>query len=123
MGRWLIVGRLGHSVGMVEEEDGDLLVRLLADVHAAMNAVGRLVPVNLARPELDPLGGATIAVFNGEGVATQNHSYPMKMGRGARAWLRPARETTVVRELYRVGRAPPQPRWTLLKTKPPARLH
>ncbi len=72
------VGRLSHGVGVVEEEDRDLLVWIGSDVHAAMHAVGRLVPVRVPghEVELEPL--APITVFDREGAATQNHRHAVK---------------------------------------------
>ena len=62
---------------MVEKEDGDLLVGLLADVDTAVKTVGRLVPTRLPRTDLEPFALA-VAVFNPEGTAPQDHGYPMK---------------------------------------------
>jgi hypothetical protein len=39
---------LSHGVGMVEKEDGDLLVGLLTDVDSAVNTVRGLIPIPLA---------------------------------------------------------------------------
>jgi hypothetical protein len=50
-----LLARLRHGIGTVEKEHRDLLVRLLTDVDAAVNAVGRLIPVDLARRDLEPL--------------------------------------------------------------------
>jgi len=74
--RNLFLGRLRHRVRAVEQEDRDLLVGLLADIHGAMNALGRFFPVHLSRRDLDAL--AAVAIFNREEIATQNHSDPVK---------------------------------------------
>jgi len=63
---------------MVEKEDGDLLVGLLADVDTAVKTVGRLVPTRLPGTDLEPFALAAVAVFNPEGIAPQDHGYPMK---------------------------------------------
>jgi len=44
--------RLGDVVRMVEKEDRDLLVRLVANIDRPMRVVRRLVPIDL--PRLDP---------------------------------------------------------------------
>jgi hypothetical protein len=63
---------------MVEKEDGDLLIRLLAHVDASMNTLRRFVPTRLPRTDLEPFAVAAIAVFDREGIAPQDHGHPMK---------------------------------------------
>jgi hypothetical protein len=45
----LFIGRLWDRVRAVEQEDRDLLVGLLADIHRPMNAGPRLLPLDLTR--------------------------------------------------------------------------
>lgn len=63
---------------MVEKEDGDLLVRLLADIHTAVNTVGRLIPIRLPRHDLEPMVFTTFAVLDGKSIAAHDHCYAMK---------------------------------------------
>jgi hypothetical protein len=63
---------------MVEKEDGDLFVRLVAHIDASVETVRRLVPTRLPRTDLEPIALAAITVFDGESVAPQDHGYPMK---------------------------------------------
>lgn len=63
---------------MVEKEDGNLLVRLLAHVDAAVNPFGRLVPIHLARRNREAMSRASVAVFDGEGIATEDRRDAMK---------------------------------------------
>jgi len=44
----LCVVRLWGVIGMFENEDRNFLIRSLADIHSAMNVIGRLVPINLS---------------------------------------------------------------------------
>lgn len=46
--RRLFGGRVRDGVGTIQKEDGDLLIRLDAGIHGAMNAVTRLVPMDPA---------------------------------------------------------------------------
>ena len=55
-----VILRLRHRVRAVEQEDRDLLVGLLADVHRAMNALGWLFPLDLSRRDLNALALASI---------------------------------------------------------------
>ena len=69
--------RLGHGIGMVEKEDGDLLVRLLTNVDTAVNKVRRLVPTSLPWAHREPVA-RPVAVLDRESIATQDHRYSMK---------------------------------------------
>ncbi len=62
---------------MVEKEDCDFLVELFTDIDTAVKALGRLVPIDLPRSNLDPLALTPIAIFDGEGIAVQDHRDPM----------------------------------------------
>lgn len=55
--------RLRHCVRTVEKEDGNLLVGLLTDIDTAVDALGRLIPINLPRRDRDVLALTPIAVF------------------------------------------------------------
>jgi len=76
--RNLFLGRLRHRVRAVEQEDRDLLVGLLADVHSPMYAVTRLFPLDLSRRNLDALTLAAIAAFNRDEIAAQDHGNAVK---------------------------------------------
>jgi hypothetical protein len=80
MSRGLVAtdARLSHGIGPVEKKDGDLLVRLLADIDPAVNTVGRLIPACFPGGDLESMALTTNAVFDREGIATQDHRYPMK---------------------------------------------
>jgi hypothetical protein len=66
---------LRDRVGTIEEEDRDLLVRLRADVHAAVYPVGRLVPVRLAGLDVERVALATVAILDGEAAAAEDDGY------------------------------------------------
>ena len=74
----LLLSRLRHRVRAVEQEDSDLLVGLLPDIHRPMNTRTRLFPINLSRCDLDAVVLASIAVLNREEIASQDHCYPLK---------------------------------------------
>ena len=63
---------------MVEKEDGDLVIGLLADVDTSVNSIRRLVPTRLPRTDLEPIALAAITVFDRKSVTPQDHGYPMK---------------------------------------------
>ncbi len=63
---------------MVKQENGDLFVRLLTNIDGAVNSVSRLVPVNLPRRDAQAMALTPIGVFDGEGIAGQDHSDSMK---------------------------------------------
>ena len=77
-GPFSLLERLRHSVGVVDEEHRDLLVRLLADIDTSVNLVRGLIPICLPRRDLEPMALTAIAVFDGEGIAPQDHRHPMK---------------------------------------------
>lgn len=70
-GKLLLFPRLRHRVWAVEQEYGDLLVGLLADIHRPMNAGARLFPIDLPGPDLNALAVAAIAILNREDVTAQ----------------------------------------------------
>ena len=56
--------RLRHCVRLVEQENRNLLIVQLADIHRPMHAGARLLPLNLPRRDLDALALASVAVFD-----------------------------------------------------------
>jgi len=58
---------------MVQEEDCNLFVRLLANIHSAVNAASRLVPAHLPRRNLQAMTLTSVAVFDSEGITGQDH--------------------------------------------------
>ena len=67
----LILSGLCHRVRAVEQENRDLLVGLLADIHGVVNALTRLLPLNLTGRDLNALALSSITVLNREQVATR----------------------------------------------------
>ena len=76
--RNLFLGRLRDCVRAVEQQDRDLLVGLLADVHSAVNALGWLLLVNLSRRDLNALAPGSITVLNAKQIASQDHCHSLK---------------------------------------------
>ena len=60
----LLLCWLRHSVWATEEEDRDLLVGLLADIHRSVNTGTRFLPVNLTGRDLHGNRITTVAVFD-----------------------------------------------------------
>ena len=52
--------------------------RLLTDIDAAVNTLGRLIPIRLPRRDVEPIAPAAVAVFDSEGIAMQDQCYSMK---------------------------------------------
>jgi hypothetical protein len=99
---------LRHGVWPVEQEDGDLLVRLLAHVHGAVKALRRLLPSHLSRRDLDAMALAAIAILDQEDVATQDNGDALKRvamprHRLARSQAQPAHQGGFVLEKDFVG--------------------
>jgi hypothetical protein len=69
---------LRHGVRVVEEEDRNLLVQVLAHVDRSMDKVRRLVPVCLARANTEVIPLPAVAVFHREGVTAENHTDTVK---------------------------------------------
>ncbi len=69
---------LRDCVGTVEKEDGDLFVRLIADVDPAVRALGGLIPIHLPGCDVEALARRAIAVFDRQGSAMQHHADPVK---------------------------------------------
>jgi hypothetical protein len=76
--RAFVVNRLRLCARVIEEEDGDLLVRLLTHIDTAVNPIRRLVPVRLPSGDIKVIALATISVFDGECIASEDHRHPMK---------------------------------------------
>src|SRR5262249_20734092 len=64
--------RLRVGVRIIEEEDRNLLVWFPADVKASVHAVGRLIPVGLARSNWESLPWPALAVLDRQGITAQN---------------------------------------------------
>jgi hypothetical protein len=56
---------LCHSIGLVEKENCDLLIRLVANIDGTVKAATRFIPIDLDGLKLDALPKATITVFDG----------------------------------------------------------
>jgi len=69
--------RLRHGFGMIEKENGDLLVRLGAHVDSPMDSAVRFVPIGLACHDFDTFGFAAISEFDQEKVATHDNADPI----------------------------------------------
>jgi hypothetical protein len=76
--RNLLLGRLRYCVWAVEQEDCNLLVGLLTDIHRPMNTGARLFPLDLSRRDLNALALAAVTVLNGEEIASQDHCHSLK---------------------------------------------
>jgi hypothetical protein len=61
------------GVGVVQEEDGDLLVGLPTDIHTTMDAVGWFIPIDLTGTKGEPLRGAAVTVLDREGITTEEN--------------------------------------------------
>jgi hypothetical protein len=75
---WLSFIRLRHHAGTVEKEDSYLLVGLPTNIYTTVNVLRRLVPIDLPWRDLEALALTTIAVFDGKGIAVQDHRYTME---------------------------------------------
>ena len=96
---------------MVEKEDRDLLVGSIADVDAAVNSVGRLVPVRLPGCDLESSALTAIPVFDRESLALQDDGHPMEWVAVpghclARREAQPANEGRSALEEWFLGHAP-----------------
>jgi hypothetical protein len=67
---------LRYRVGAVEEEDGDLLVRLIAHIYRTVNALRRLLPLYLSGPDFDAMTLASITILYQESVSSQYDGNP-----------------------------------------------
>jgi len=63
---------VGCATWAVEEEDSDLLIKLLPDIHRPMNTGTRLFALDLTGRDLDGKRVTTIAVLNREEIASQD---------------------------------------------------
>jgi len=61
----LSIARLCHSIGLVDKEDRDFLIRLVADIDGTVKAGAGFIPIDLDGLQLDALPRATITVFDG----------------------------------------------------------
>lgn len=76
--RNLFLGRLRHCVWAVEQEDCNLLVGQLTDIHRPMNTGARFFPLDLSRRDLNALPLAAVTVLNGEEITSQDHCNAVK---------------------------------------------
>lgn len=76
--RNLFLGRLRHCVWAVEEENRDLLVRLLANIHCPTNAGTRLFPLDLSGRNLNSQALTALAVFNRQQITSQYYGDTVK---------------------------------------------
>jgi len=74
----LLFGWLRHRVRAVEQENRNLLVGLLADIHRPVVTGTRLLPIDLARRDFDALDFASVAVLNRQGIPAQHHCDSME---------------------------------------------
>lgn len=73
-----VVLGLRDGVGTIEEKSDDLFEGLLADVHGAVDAIGRLDPIHFADRNVPGLRFPAIAELDAEQVAAEDHGYAMK---------------------------------------------
>jgi hypothetical protein len=71
--RWLRSIRLGDVTRVVQEKNSDLLIWLVADVDCPMNAITRLLPVDLAGCGLNVLAGTAVAEFNRQNLTGEDN--------------------------------------------------
>jgi len=76
--RSLLIPRLRHGIRAVKQENRDLLIHLLADVHGTVNTGAGFLPIDLSRRDLDSHAVTAIAVFDREQITTQHHCNTMK---------------------------------------------
>jgi hypothetical protein len=99
---------LRHRIWPAEQEDGDLLVRLLPHVYGAVNALGGLLPFHLSRRDLDAMALAAIAILDQENIPTEDNGDALKRvamprHRLARSQAQPAHQGGSVLEKDFVG--------------------
>ena len=70
--------RLRDVVRIDEEENSDLLVCPVADVHSAMNAITRLGPVDLPGRDPDALRRTAVAELDVQYIAVGDNGYAME---------------------------------------------
>ena len=68
-----------------QQEDSDLLIGLLANVHGSVNVSARFFPFDLPRRDLDALALAAVVVLNREKFASQNYCHSVKTDHDATA--------------------------------------
>jgi hypothetical protein len=68
----LSVDRLWDGSGMLEKEDGNFLVDLLAHIHRTMHVIGWLIPINLSRREFNAMARRSVTVLDPQGIAVEN---------------------------------------------------
>jgi hypothetical protein len=63
---------------MGEEEDGDLFVRLAAEINSAMNSITWLIPVDLPGRDFNMLFGMPVTKFDTENLTLKDYRHTMK---------------------------------------------
>lgn len=74
----LLFVRLRYRVGTVEQEDGYLLIGLFSNIHCTVKPLGRLLPFNLPRRDLDAMALASIAKLHQQDIAAHHDRNPLK---------------------------------------------
>jgi hypothetical protein len=69
---------LGDGVGAIEEKSDDFFEGELADVNGAVDAIGGLDPVHFTDGDVPWDGFATIAEFDVEEIAAEDHGHAVK---------------------------------------------
>ena len=73
----MTTGKFRH-LPVVEQENRDLLIRLLAHIHRPMNTGARFLPLDLPRRDLNVVALASVTILNGEEIASQDHCHSLK---------------------------------------------
>jgi len=73
----LLLGGLRHRIRTVEQEDGDLFIRVLSDIDRPVNTGAGFLPIDLSRRDLNAQALTAIAVFNREEIAAQYYGDAM----------------------------------------------
>ena len=68
--RSLLIPRLRHGIRAVKQENRDLLIHLLADVHGTVDTGTGFLPIDLSRCDLNALARASVAVLDQEEITT-----------------------------------------------------
>jgi len=73
-----VVLRLCHRIRTIKEESYDLFEDFLADIHGAVNAIGRFHPIHSANSNFPRLSLSAVAELDVEEIAAQDHRQTMK---------------------------------------------
>jgi hypothetical protein len=69
--------RLRDGIGMFEKEDRNFLVGSLADIHCTVDAIRRLVPINLSGCEFDVVAPGSVTVLDSQSIAAEDDRHAM----------------------------------------------